>query len=209
MSSSATRRLTIKPHGPDNSNRGGLDFCRRLDFFTSNKSKVDEARLFLSPLGYSVVWRRADLVESQARTLGEVVKVKLASAPLDAGLAMVEDSGFFVHTLNGFPGVYSSYVFKTIGCDGILRLLGNLRRDAHFEAVVGIRRRHETKLFKGMVKGRIPAQPRGSEGFGFDPIFIPEGSTLTMAELPRAEKVKISHRTRALESLAEWLRNRP
>ena len=148
-------------------------------------------------------------MEPQSSTLEEVVKVKLASAPLDAELAMVEDSGFFVHSLNGFPGVYSSYVYKAIGCEGVLRLLGNLPRYAHFEAVIGIRRRREIRLFKGMVQGKVATEQRGSEGFGFDPIFLPEGSSLTMAELSRPEKARISHRSRALESLTGWLRQEP
>jgi XTP/dITP diphosphohydrolase len=185
-----------------------LDRVKSLDFFTSNRSKVAEARLFLGPLGYRVNWRRANLLEPQLSTLEEVVKVKLVSAPLDADLAMVEDSGFFVHSLNGFPGVYSSYIFKALGCDGILRLLDNLPRDAHFEAVVGIRRGHDINLFKGMVQGKVSTQQKGRQGFGFDPIFVPEGSRFTMAELSRQEKVRISHRSRALASLAEWLRRK-
>jgi XTP/dITP diphosphohydrolase len=181
---------------------------KRLDFFTSNRGKVAEARLFLGPLGYDVIWRRANLLESQSSTLEEIVKVKLASAPFDSYLAMVEDSGFFVHSLHGFPGVYSSYVFKTIGCEGILRLLDNLPRDAHFEAVIGIRVGRDVRLFKGMVKGKVSARRKGREGFGFDPIFVPEGFRLTMAEFPLSEKVRISHRSRALASLTEWLRQK-
>jgi XTP/dITP diphosphohydrolase len=159
-------------------------------------------------LGYDVVWRRANLLEPQLSTLEEVVKVKLASAPPDTDLAMVEDSGFFVHSLNGFPGVYSSYVFKVLGCGGILRLLDSLPRGAHFEAVIGIRRGNTARLFKGMVQGKVSTRQKGRQGFGFDPIFVPEGLSLTMAELSRPEKVKVSHRSRALESLTEWLRQK-
>jgi len=181
---------------------------KNIDFFTSNRSKVAEARLFLRPLGYSVTWRRAKLLEPQLNTLEEVVKVKIASAPLYAGLTMVEDSGFFVHSLNGFPGVYSSYVFKVLGVEGVLRLLEGLPRDAHFEAVVGIRRGRDVNLFKGVVHGKVSTQQKGRQGFGFDPIFVPEGLSLTMAELSRQEKVRISHRSRALASLAEWLQQK-
>lgn len=179
---------------------------KTIDFFTSNKGKVAEARLFLRPLGYKVTWRKADLLEPQQSGLEEVVKVKLGSAPIGADLTMVEDSGFFVHSLNGFPGVYSSYVFKVLGVGGVLRLLDGLPRDAHFEAVVGIRRGGVVNLFKGVLNGKVSTRQKGRHGFGFDPIFVPEGLTLTMAELTRQDKVMISHRSRALAALAGWLR---
>lgn len=187
--------------------RGLLRTVRNIDFFTSNEGKVAEARLFLRPLGYRVTWRSADLLEPQQSTLEEVVKVKLASAPAGADLTMVEDSGFFVSSLNGFPGVYSSYVFKALGVEGVLRLLDGLPRGAHFEAVVGVRRGVDVNLFKGVLNGTVSTRQKGRHGFGFDPIFVPEGFSFTMAELTREEKVRISHRSRALTALAEWLRH--
>lgn len=202
--------MLIRPHkrGLNGRPRSEKVKGRTLDFFTSNRDKFVEASLFLRPLGYDVNWRRANLLEPQFDTLDEVVKVKLANAPLDTSIAMVEDSGFFVHSLNGFPGVYSSYVFRVLGCEGILRLLDNLGREAHFEAVFGLRRGRGINLFRGVVQGKVSRKQRGQFGFGFDPIFVPEGYSLTLAELPPEEKVKISHRSKALASLTEWLRQK-
>lgn len=203
MRMSPGEATTVRATGPGRD--GPPRSAKRLYFFTSNRAKVSEARLYLNPLGYDVLWRRADLLEPQSDSLEDVVRVKLESAPPVKGLAMVEDSGFFVHSLNGFPGVYSSYAFKALGCEAIIRLLDDLPRGAHFEAVVGIRLGSKVRLFRGLERGSVSTRPRGHEGFGFDPVFVPEGSSLTMAEMPRTEKVKVSHRSKALASLAEWL----
>jgi len=184
--------------------RNGI--TKSLEFYTSNYGKVKEARLLLNPLGYEVVWRKSRLPELQSDSLQKVAESKLANISGEERLAMVEDAGLFVHSLDGFPGVYSSYVFETIGCEGILRLLRNRKRDAHFESVVGVRHRGKSELFTGTVTGTISRRTRGTNGFGFDPIFVPEKSSLTMAELAPEVKARISHRAKALASLVEWLR---
>ena len=122
---------------------------------------------------------------------------------------MIDDSGLFVDALKGFPGVYSSYAFKTLGCEGILRLLEGLaieERGAHFECCIGFMvPGGKPYIARGVSEGRISAEMRGSGGFGYDPVFVPEGNERTYAELAIAEKNMISHRGRAMERFIEAL----
>jgi XTP/dITP diphosphohydrolase len=123
---------------------------------------------------------------------------------------IIEDSGLFIDPLGGFPGVYSSYILKTLGNPGILRLLGDRKdRDAVFRSCFGHFSTHRgPALIKGECKGRIAFEQRGKEGFGFDPIFIPDGEERTFAEMSVEEKNSISHRGRALEALYNHLQRR-
>ncbi len=148
-------------------------------------------------------WRQEGYREVQAETLEEVVREALREIPGDN--FFIEDAGLFVSALNGFPGVYSAYVFKKIGNEGILKLLkGEENREAVFRSVVGLKLSGEVRLFTGEVRGRIASEPKGSAGFGYDPIFIPSGYSTTFAEAPEL-KQELSHRRRALEKLAAHL----
>ncbi len=121
-------------------------------------------------------------------------------------MVAVEDSGLFVHTLRGFPGPYSSQAHETIGCSGILRLLGSeTQRNAHFQTAIAVSKSGRTLgIFPGRVRGRISRTERGKNGFGFDPIFIPAGSSITFSEMSDAQKNRHSHRFRAFRRLAKW-----
>ena len=114
---------------------------------------------------------------------------------------MIDDSGLFIDALRGFPGVYSSYVFKSIGNDGILRLMKDERqRGARFECCIGFMAPGEEPFIaKGVAKGSIATRKSGIGGFGYDPIFIHEGQTKTYAETEVSEKNRISHRGKAIE----------
>jgi len=115
-----------------------------------------------------------------------------------------------VRSLGGFPGTYASYVYKTIGPAGVLSLLsGKDDRCAEFvSAVAYAENPGRAKLFVGSLRGKLAKQPRGSGGFGFDPIFIPRGETRTLAELSLSEKCAVSHRAAALRALGIWLKSR-
>ena len=119
----------------------------------------------------------------------------------------VEDAGLFIDKLGGFPGPFSHYVYDTIGIDGILKLLeSSENRQAHFKSIIGFWDGNEIKIFEGIVKGQITLSPRGSKGFGFDPIFIPNGARKTFAEMEIDEKNQYSHRAKAARKLIEYLR---
>jgi XTP/dITP diphosphohydrolase len=131
-----------------------------------------------------------------------------------------DDTGLEVAALGGAPGVHSARYAADAGEAGAVAgghnfdannrlLLRNLAgaedRSARFRTVIALILDGQEYLFEGTVEGRIIEEYRGTEGFGYDPIFIPEGSTQTFAEMPAAEKNAISHRARAVEKLAEFL----
>ena len=148
--------------------------------------------------------------EVQAESLEETVVPSLEWLVSRFGRpVMIDDSGLFIDGLKGFPGVYSSYAFKTLGCEGILRLMEGLavdERGAQFECCIGFMApAGEPFIAKGVSRGRISAEMRGSGGFGYDPIFIHEGQERTYAELNVAEKNMVSHRGRAVDKFVEAL----
>ena len=120
---------------------------------------------------------------------------------------IVDDTGFMVDVLSGFPGPYAAYVFRTLGSDGILRLLEKrAQRTARFVTVIAFADTDGIRLFKGHLEGTITPSPRGDQGFGYDPIFETHG--LTLAEMTLEEKNKVSHRSLALAAFQNWYRNR-
>jgi XTP/dITP diphosphohydrolase len=182
---------------------------RRIYFATSNKNKFNEASRILEKYGYELVLFSFEKKELQSTELVEIalqsalIAYTFVNAPV-----VVEDSGLFIKALNGFPGPFSSYVYKTIGVRGVLKLMeGVTDRSAYFEAAVAIVMPPFERVFKGSVYGRIADSPRGTGGFGFDPIFIPENEYKTFAEMSVEEKNKYSHRARAFEKLGIWLKS--
>ncbi|MDY6764374.1 MAG: XTP/dITP diphosphatase [Halobacteria archaeon] len=120
---------------------------------------------------------------------------------------LVDDSGLFVDGLEGFPGPYSSYVYGTIGNQGILRTMRGIEnRDASFRCVASYCDSRGVRSFKGRVDGVIAREERGQHGFGYDPIFEHVETHRTFGEMKREEKNEISHRRRAFEKFAEWYR---
>jgi XTP/dITP diphosphohydrolase len=152
--------------------------------------------------------------EIQTDSLYDSVKFKLTSLKIskkNSKIVIVDDSALFVNALAGFPGVYSSYIYKTIGCEGILKLLGFKKdREAVFKCVIGVSYYGTEKIFEGVCKGRIAYKKRGEGGFGFDPIFVPAGYRKTFAEIAEIsleKKNRISHRGIALRKFVNWFFN--
>jgi XTP/dITP diphosphohydrolase len=182
---------------------------RRIYFATSNKNKFNEASRILEKYGYELVLFSFEKKELQSTDLGEIAlqSALIAYTYVNAPV-VVEDSGLFIKALNGFPGPFSSYVYKTIGVRGVLKLMeGVTDRSAYFESAVAIVMPPFERVFKGSVYGRIADSPRGTGGFGFDPIFIPENEDRTFAEMSVEEKNRYSHRARAFEKLGIWLKS--
>jgi XTP/dITP diphosphohydrolase len=177
----------------------------RVTFVTSNENKYREVQQVLRSFEISVDWRRRALPEPQAESLKEVVRAKLGNVPRQRGPVLVEDSGLFLTGLRGFPGVYARYAFERIGLPGILRLLKGKRRTAVFRTVAGLRYGRSQWFLEGRSSGSIAPAPRGSHGFGYDPVFIPSGSDRTYAQMPREEKNRTSHRARAIRAVGRTL----
>ena len=193
--------------------------------------------------GYTVRLLNVDegaIVEPQVDTLEEVAQSKITQAlnHLPEGeqsedMVLVEDAGLFIDALNGFPGVFSAYTLDTIGCSGVLRLLNHLQsedtiqcaqlRSAEFQAVAALWMNGQILYGNGICPGWIALESSGDDGFGFDPVFIPNdldefGEPLpsgtygeksahgkTFGAMPIEEKQAYSHRSRALNDLLRQL----
>lgn len=175
---------------------------------TSNGHKVAEANFVLKEFGVVLVGRDVKGDELQSLEPATVAKASLESILPSFGRPLVvEDTGLFVKSLNGFPGALASHAFKTIGNQGILKLLaGEGDRSAYFEAAVayGLPPDH-IWIFTGSVHGAISEEAAGTAGFGFDPIFVPQGFDKTFSQMTLQEKSKVSHRARAFRRLGAWV----
>jgi XTP/dITP diphosphohydrolase len=183
---------------------------KTLYFITSNPGKVREATEKLRPLGFTVVQKDLGYPEVQADSLEEVAFHGLENVRMRFDKPFIlEDAGLFIETLQGFPGVYSKYVFFTIGLPGILRLLEKEdNRAAVFRSVYGYSKPGRKPLVvAGECHGTIATEQRGNNGFGYDPIFVPTGGTKTFGEMTFREKNRWSHRASALEKLVDELKN--
>ncbi len=194
------------------SNSGG----EAVLFATSNHGKLEEARTILAAFGLSVEQYDGKGVEIQADTTSEVAAFASKGAAKAAGRpVLVEDAGLYVDSLKGFPGPFSAYAFKTIGLVGIIALLrpspperGEARAARFVSSMAYCEPLGEPRLFEGSVRGTITTRPRGKKGFGFDPIFLPDGDARTFGELTLEEKCAVSHRAVAMTKFAKWYLSR-
>jgi XTP/dITP diphosphohydrolase len=185
-----------------------------LYFITGNSHKFLEIHhLFKQEsLQYNLIQKELKTIEIQSDSIKSVAEFKLNSVKEKlTKSAFVEDAGFFVdNPLNGFPGVFSSYVMKTIGNKGILSLINKFEESkAHFCTVIALYFKPLDKVlcFEGIVEGKVSSVQKGTNGFGFDPIFIPdEIPTKTFAELTTSQKNSISHRGKAWMKLIDFLK---
>jgi len=174
-----------------------------LVFVTSNENKVKEAQEILE---FPITLYSAELDEIQNLDVEEVVRKKTETAfekvkkPL-----IVDDAGLYLNVWKGFPGAYVKYVKEYAGLDRLQKWLA-LETDntAIVVAAIGYHDGKQVRTFRGEVKGRFVA-PRGENGWGFDPFFLPDGEEKTWGEVPSGEKNKNSHRSRALEKLKTFL----
>lgn len=173
---------------------------KKLCVLTSNRHKFEEISEVAREFNIELDLCDGFKLEFQADTLEEIVtkSAMLAYIYLKRPL-LVEDAGLFVEALNGFPGPYSNYVYRTIGINGLLKLLDNVsNRRACFKSAVALIHEGGVFISSGEVCGTISQCPRGSRGFGFDPVFIPDGETRTFAEMSISEKNRYSHRAKAV-----------
>ncbi|ABU81363.1 XTP/dITP diphosphatase [Ignicoccus hospitalis] len=182
---------------------------KKVYFLTSNPHKAKEVSDVLSQFSIEVVPLKgekleiqADSVEEVARFAAEEAKKRFKERPL-----LLEDSGLFVDALKGFPGPYSNYVYRTLGLEGLLKLMEGVEdRRARFVCAAALVKEDDKIVIEvGEVEGEIAYEPRGDKGFGFDPIFVPLGYEKTFAELGEEVKKRISHRARAFMKIAKHL----
>jgi non-canonical purine NTP pyrophosphatase (RdgB/HAM1 family) len=178
----------------------------RAVFVTSNEHKRREVE---GILGFELERAAPSVPEVQALDFAEVAARKARSAYEILGgppyPVLVEDSGLVIGAWNGLPGALTKWFLSSVGNEGLLRMLcGGDRRARAVCAVAVADRSGEVRVFRGEVEGSVAPEPRGEGGFGWDPIFVPEGSGLTYAQMGEAKK-EDSHRARAFRQVRGWL----
>ena len=188
----------------------------KLVFATNNKHKLEEVRAILGNrievLSLNDINCHDDIPET-ADTLEGNALIKARYIYEKFGVdCFADDTGLEVEALNGEPGVYSArYAGEDCNPEANMhKLLHNLTgkndRDAQFRTVIALIIKGEEKLFNGIVKGTISNEKMGEAGFGYDPIFIPEGFSESFAQMTSDIKNSISHRYRATEELSNYLK---
>ena len=175
----------------------------KLTIVTSNANKAVEVAAFFGG-SLEVTHISLDIPEHRSDDVAEIArgKAQYAYDHLHTPL-IVDDTGFSIDALNGFPGPYAAYVLHTIGNTGILKLMDGVKdNNAHFTTAIAFADESGIYLFSGTIHGNITASPRGNNGFGYDPIVDIDGRTL--AEISLEEKSVISHRALALKKFRDW-----
>ena len=173
---------------------------------TTNENKRREAGRIL---GVELERAAPDVPEVQAISFAEVAlhKVRAAREALGSPACpvLVEDSGLVVGAWNGLPGALTKWFLASVGNQGILRMLSGEDRSARAVCAVAVADvAGGVRVFEGVVQGEVATEPRGEEGFGWDPIFVPLGGRLTYAQMGDA-KHEDSHRARAFRQVRGWL----
>jgi XTP/dITP diphosphohydrolase len=175
----------------------------KITMVTSNAGKAAEVAAYFGGL-LEVDHVFLDVPEHRSNDIAEIAreKARYAFRQLNTPL-IVDDTGFFIDALEGFPGPYAAYILHTIGNAGILKLMeGISARNARFTTGIAYADERGIQVFTGTLEGMIAHGPRGNNGFGYDPIF--ETGKTTLAEISIDEKSRISHRARALSSFHDW-----
>jgi XTP/dITP diphosphohydrolase len=192
---------------------------KSIVFATHNLNKLAEIRpllpreldvLSLDQIGcVEDIAETAETLEGNARLKAEYIWTYFRQD------CFADDTGLEVEALDGAPGVYSARfagpdATSQANMEKLLGLLGtSTARKARFRTVIALCLQGEFFFFEGVVNGKILPGPKGKDGFGYDPIFQPEGSALSFAEMPMEEKNRISHRARAIAKLCAFLENHP
>lgn len=189
---------------------------------TRNKKKIEEIRRITQGLSFTVLSLAdfpdcPEVVEDKDTFEGNAVKKATEIAQCTGKTALADDSGLEVEALGGAPGVYSARYAGASGDDGknCEKLLFELRdvpdgkRGARFVCCMALAREDgSVHTFFGYARGKIGRELRGETGFGYDPVFFPEGQDRTFAQMSGQEKDGLSHRGGAIEKLTEFLRGR-
>ncbi len=176
-----------------------------ITFITGNKNKIRELS---SVLGDTFVPMDIDLLEIQSLSFEDVIaeKLKEARKSVPLGAIMVEDSGYVFEGLGALPGPFSKFFLESLGCDGVYSLVSSLSSTkATFHSHIGyMDDSNNVTFFSGSISGTI-VSPQGVGGFGFDPLFIPDGYSKRFAEMTEEERQTIKPRIEAAKKLKQFL----
>ena len=191
---------------------------KKIIFATHNEHKLTEVRAILEPLGYKVL-SAGDLnlpdVEETGTTFKDNALLKAYEGYKHTSVpVLAEDTGLCIRALNGEPGVYTKrYAEQHGGFPKVFDVLAERMKDnpdksAYFNCTMAlVIDETRAEVFEGIFEGTILPSPQGNNGFGYDPVFVPNGYDKTVAELSDDEKNTISHRALALKKVADFLKN--
>jgi XTP/dITP diphosphohydrolase len=188
-----------------------------LVFASNNEHKIKEIKSLLGNsftlLSLHDINIREDIPEEEPQIDGNALAKARYVFNVSGLNVFADDTGLEIAELNGLPGVHSARFAgenkdSSANIEKVLFLLGNSKnRKARFRTVIALILEKKEYLFEGIVNGTIIKEKRGIEGFGYDPIFLPDGKTRTFAEMELSEKNTISHRALAFEKLKKFLVN--
>ena len=192
---------------------------QQLVFATNNNNKLREVRAILKDkvdiLSLEDINCHADIPETAATIAGNAkLKAEYVNSCYNIN-CFADDTGLEIEALDGAPGVYSArYAGEDKDSEAnmkkvLLELACKHNRKAQFKTVIALIYEDKEYLFEGIVKGKIIEEKRGNSGFGYDPVFVPDGYDLTFAEMCNELKNKISHRALAVRKLCDFLNNLP
>lgn len=186
-----------------------------LIFASNNPHKIREISSMIGAefriTGMNELGINDDIPENEATLEGNALEKARYIHKLTGKNAFADDTGLEVDSLNGQPGVHSARFAgeskdSAANVRKLLSMLSGINnRKARFRTVIALIWNKKEFLFEGTVNGNIIYEPRGTEGFGYDPVFVPDGMTNTFAEIPLAKKNIISHRARAFSKLKAFL----
>lgn len=177
---------------------------KTICLITGNEGK---AREFSELLGFPIDHEKLDLTEVQALAVADVARAKAQEAyEILKRPVMVDDTGFSIREWEGLPGAFIAWFLKTVGTAGVLKMAATVEdRTVDVTTAIGYADADGVRVFTGSVVGTLPLDERGSHGFGYDPIFVPEGYDKTFAEMSPEEKNAISMRRLAVEEMKKGL----
>lgn len=183
----------------------------KLPFATGNTGKVEEMQPIFRETEYSLKQVEADIEEIDALNVEDVARRKAGDSAEALGLntLIVEDTGFYVEALNGFPGAKASFFDYTCGAENLLKLMeGNEGRKAYFKTAVALYHGGEVEIFTGKMTGKVPEEPRGEavDELPYNSIIVPDhGDGETLAQNSELKNENFQ-RVEATEKLLDWLR---
>lgn len=188
----------------------------QLVFATNNQHKLKEIKSMLNGTPTIMSLKDIDcldeLPETSSSLRGNAIQKARYVFEKYGVNCFADDTGLEIVALNGRPGVYSARFagLQASDSDNVAKVLNEMKgienRKATFKTVIALITDREEKSFEGMIEGEITKEPRGTAGFGYDPVFLPSGSSKTFAEMNEAEKNSMSHRSRALDKLISYLK---
>jgi len=186
---------------------------KEILFITDNKSKLEEAINITKDYNIQIVGKKIEFSELMIPNEEEIIidKIKYAFKKIKKPF-IIDDAGIYFEAYPNFPGVFTKFIIKLLGFDGIFRLLKDKNRKAYFQCIVGFMDLNLDKpiLFKGICRGRIAEKVSNifDPNFEFNSIFIPGGRTKTLSEMTIEERKKYSHRAKALGEFFNWYSNK-